>query len=82
MLINPYIYAAPIYVSGGTVTYDGSYTVRTFDTNSNLIILKDSVQISYLLVAGIIQDLLEAMLLKVGFCIQYFIIVAISVAVE
>lgn len=39
-------------VSGGTVTYDGLYTIRTFTSSGNLVVSVGSVDIEYLLIGG------------------------------
>lgn len=44
--------ASPIVVSGGTVTYDGNYTVRTFTTTQTLSVTGGNLTVDVLLVGG------------------------------
>ena len=43
----------PVEVSGGTVTFDGAYTIRTFTSSGNLVIRNNSLTgVQYLQIAG------------------------------
>ena len=42
----------PITITGGTVTYDGNYTVRTFNSSDTLTVSGGGITVNYLVVAG------------------------------
>jgi len=50
--VNGLTIITPITLSGGTVTYDGNYTVRTFNTTGSLVVSGGTLLTDVLVVAG------------------------------